>query len=531
MFIFRNTTIEHLFSNSENYIFSGYSDISHIPDNENELCWLYFITTHYGEVNALREIENIKNGLDYVLSNLKSDQIIYIFSIESILYKNISGSDFPVTDALHNLNKTIYLKSLEDRRVKYISLSPFLSKVPLSEIFAPKYHYTSSILINPNFKDCFNQYFQKSLSAIKKGREKKVLILDLDNTLWGGVLGEDGQSGICIGNSYPGNIFSDFQKAILELHNAGVLIAICSKNNYEDVIDVLENHPSMLLKPEHFVAIKANWNAKKDNITELANELNLGLDSFVFVDDSDFERESVKKYIPAVTVPDFPSKIYDLKNYYDNIIIDYFYAYEINQDDKVKNQQYKENFLRSELKSKNTNIDDYLRDLEIKIEVKLLNDFFLQRCAQMTQKTNQFNLTTQRYSEADLLTKLKNGDLLYTMKYQDKFGDSGVTGFAIVTPLKNDGEAEVDTYLLSCRVLGRKVEYAFISEIISHLRKLGFKTLKSKYIKSPKNQQVSDFFDNLGFQRISHSNQETQYSLILEKNIDNTVKFVNVNGI
>jgi FkbH-like protein len=250
------------------------------------------------------------------------------------------------------------------------------------------------------------------------------LVLDLDNTLWGGILGEDGIEGIQMSGDYPGKAYHLWQEGLLELKNQGVILAICSKNNENDVLEVWKNRTDIVLKKDDFVTYRINWLDKATNIKSIANELNIGLDSFVFIDDNPTERELIKQQLPDVVVPEWVSQPYELPVLLKNIVENYFTVYTITDEDRQKTNQYKLKAEREELQSQFSNLDDFIRSLNIELSIEPINDVTIVRAAQMTQKTNQFNLTTRRYTESDIRLILSDGGLGWTLSVKDKFGDN-----------------------------------------------------------------------------------------------------------
>ena len=221
----------------------------------------------------------------------------------------------------------------------------------------------------------------------------------MDNTLWGGVLGEDGAEGIKIGGDYPGKAFSMFQKSLVELCKTGVILTVCSKNNESDVRYAWDNNPYIILTDRYISAYRINWDNKADNIIELSKELNIGLDSFVFVDDNPTERELIRRTLPMIAVPEFPSQAYELPAFFRQLVDNYFQVYSITNEDKQKTEQYKANAERAKMQKQFVNISEFIRSLDIEMTVERANQFTIPRIAQMTQKTNQFNLTTKRYTK------------------------------------------------------------------------------------------------------------------------------------
>ena len=340
-------------------------------------------------------------------------------------------------------------------------------------------------------------------------------MLDLDNTLWGGVLGEDGVDGIQIGNTYPGNAFLFFQQAILELKKQGVLLTVCSKNNEDDVFDLWNKHSDILLKKKDFVICKINWNDKAANILEISKELNIGLDSIVFVDDNPTERELVKKSLPELTVPDFPQEPYLLPQFYNEILTDFFSVHSLTEEDLNKSTQYIDNFSRKKFKNNFNDINKFISELEIVLSIEEVNDSNISRFAQMTQKTNQFNLTTKRYTDSDI-NSFRENSLIYGLRVKDKFGDNGITALAIISI--EDNNAYIDSFLLSCRILGKRIEFEFMKYILLKLKKMGLKKVYAKYIKTNKNIQTINFYDKLDFKISLSSNELKEYFLNLDEN-------------
>ncbi len=346
-----------------------------------------------------------------------------------------------------------------------------------------------------------------------KSMTKKCLVLDLDNTLWGGVAGEDGISGIELDITGQGKSYFDFQKKILNLYNKGIILAINSKNNFEDAISIIDNHPHMLLKRSHFSSLKINWDDKAKNIIEIAKELNIGTDSIVFFDDNPVERELVKTMLPEVTVVSVPT---DSSKYVDalNELVE-FELLSITKEDIKRNSMYLENLKRSEYKSQYKNINEYLESLEIRIILEYANEFNVPRIAQLTQKTNQFNMTTKRYLQADIEEMAKSEQyMIVSCQATDKFGDNGITGVCIV---KTEGTyALIDTYLLSCRVLGRNIEYAFIKNIILKLKSKGIEKIFAQFIKTDKNKANEGFYEKAGFSKYLLTDIDRDIALLKE---------------
>lgn len=329
------------------------------------------------------------------------------------------------------------------------------------------------------------------------GMAKKCLVLDCDNTLWGGIIGEDGMAGIKLGQSAPGSAFVEFQCQVLELYNRGVILALCSKNNEEDVLEVLDKHPDMVLRRSHFAALRVNWRDKAANLRELAAELNIGLDSMVFADDSEFEINLVGRELPEVGLLHMAkSRLYQLRETL--AACGWFDTLTISREDRLRGGMYAAESQRKQLLGAATDMDSYYRSLQMRLTITLADSFTIPRVAQQTQKTNQFNLTTRRYSEADIAGFVARPDAdVLCVQLSDRFGDSGIVGSCILC--YQEHRALLDTFLLSCRALGRGVEEALLVHALRLARQRGATVAEGLYLPTRKNAQVADFYAKQGF--------------------------------
>ena len=276
--------------------------------------------------------------------------------------------------------------------------------------------------------------------------------------------------------------------------------------------ELWEKNPFLLIKENHIAAYRINWNNKADNITELSKELNIGLDSMVFVDDNPTERELIRQMLPMVEVPEFPDKPYHIPSFCKNVLLPYFTVYSITAEDKDKTKQYKANAQREEEKSKFSDFHDYLKSLHIELTIEEASSFNIPRIAQMTQKTNQFNLTTRRYTDSDVETFLTDGWKIYCLSVKDKFGDNGITGTIFFQP-EEDNLYAIDTLLLSCRILGKGIETAFLLTALNLLFRGNVKGFISTYLKTNKNSQVEEFYDKCGFTLVKDNGTTKEYTL------------------
>jgi FkbH-like protein len=329
---------------------------------------------------------------------------------------------------------------------------------------------------------------------------KKVLILDCDDTLWGSIVGEVGPSNIILGQDGLGKAYQDFQRSIKSLESQGILLVICSKNNESDVLEVFKNNRSMILSIDDFVLYKINWAEKSNNIIKISNDLNLGLDTFVFLDDNPIEREKVRAALPMVTTPDLPKDVFDWADFIRSN--DYFASFNLTKEDKNKNLQYKaRSKFVNEVKNA-VNGDIFLKTICMKPIASSIDSFNLSRAEQLCLKTNQFNLRTKRHDKANIMIlSQKYASTCFLTSLTDNFGDHGITGLIIAKTHKN--LAFLDTFLLSCRVLGRKFEYWMLNELLNRLKVLQVKYLIIEYISSSKNQVFLDFLISLNLKDIN----------------------------
>jgi FkbH-like protein len=327
-------------------------------------------------------------------------------------------------------------------------------------------------------------------------RARKVLALDLDNTLWGGVVGELGPFDIALSEDGEGRCFRDFQRALKALTRTGVLLVVCSKNNPGDVDEVFGRNKMMILQRDDFATMRVNWDPKPANLDDIARTLDLGLDSFVFIDDNPVERALMARTLPEVAVPEFPARLEDLPSWFAReVVARHFGKYTISREDREKTAQYRANEVRRTL-SKTLDLDQFLAELDIDCTLHVDSAEQVARAAQMTQKTNQFNLTTRRYQIPDIKRFVESPDhAVILLDYKDRFGSEGIVGLAIL----DLAAARIDTFLMSCRVIGRKVEDRILDRAAALLRARGAATMVGEFIPTRKNGLVSSFYEKHGF--------------------------------
>jgi len=359
------------------------------------------------------------------------------------------------------------------------------------------------------------------------GKSKKCLVLDLDNTLWGGVIGDDGLSSIQIGKETPvAEAYTEFQEYVLKLKKRGILLAVCSKNDLTNAKDGF-SHPDSVLSVNDFVSFKANWEPKHINISQIASDINIGIDSLVFIDDNPVERKIVIDNLPYVLVPEINvNEVYSYMNTLDKDGC--FEPISISQDDLIRNQAYQENSQRNSFKDHFISYDDFLSSLDMNAEIKEFIPIYLERITQLTNKSNQFNLTTKRYtlSEIEAVANNPNYITLYG-RLADKFGDNGVVSVVIGEVKGNI--IHINAWLMSCRVLKRGMEQAMFDEIVRQAQKQGITIIKGYYYKTAKNSMVAELYKVLGFELIHTSGEDTVWEYPIDSNYVNQNKFIVVN--
>lgn len=331
-----------------------------------------------------------------------------------------------------------------------------------------------------------------------KGRGVKCVVLDLDNTLWGGVIGDDGLDGIRIGHFGEGEPFHRFQQFLRELKRRGVVLAVCSKNDLDNAVRPFREHPEMVLREEDISVFVANWETKVDNIKDIRETLNIGLDSMVFLDDNPFERNMVRQYLPELIVPELPEEPSD----YVRAIceLNLFEASAYTEEDRQRARLYREDSTRRILEKRFTNVGEYLQSLEMKVEVARFDAFHLPRIAQLIQRSNQFNLTTRRYAEVECERLMNDPDCLpLRVRLSDRFGDYGLISVVVLKFAGTRGL--IDLWLMSCRVLARGVEEHVMNRVVSLARERGATTLVGTYLPTAKNNIVKEFYGRFGFEK------------------------------
>lgn len=462
------------------------------------------------EIDAL--ILKVKSEIDFVFQNLQKTLVIFNkFSNLIFNHSNIKENNFD--KICKELNA--YLEEKRSVNIVLIEIDKILATISIEKSVDFRFYYSSKALYTIDFYKSYTEFIKPIIFSVK-GKAKKALIFDCDNTLWKGILGEDGFDNIEMSSkTKEGIFFEEIQSIALNASKQGVLIGLASKNNFEDVEKVLTSHSDMKIRNENIVIKKINWKDKVSNLREIAQELNIGLDSLVFVDDSDFEVELIKEKLPEIKVLKVPSKLYD----YPQLLRDsqkLFYTISDSKEDLQRTEMYKQQSQRQNESQKFTSIEDYLSSLSLKVIVKIDDENNSPRIAQLTQKTNQFNLTSKRYTESDIERFISSDShRVFSFSVNDKFGDYGITGLVILNIDVLNNNAEIDTLLMSCRVIGRNIEITFINFILNYLKDQGIKIVKGNYLRTLKNEQVSDLYTKLGFELKEKSDTQESYELSL----------------
>ncbi len=346
------------------------------------------------------------------------------------------------------------------------------------------------------------------------GPQRKCLVLDLDNVLWGGIIGEAGLANIKLGQTYPGNVFRDFQQAVLELYRRGVLLAINSKNNPGDVDEVFASHPDMILKKEHFACIRVNWQDKPSNMREIARDLNIGIESLVFFDDNPAEQELMREALPQVLTLPAPAepmkyvKVLRGSRAFDRL--------SLTDEDRRRGEMYRQQSDRRQLEQSATSLQDFLTGLQMTAVIDRVDEFAFPRVADLFQKTNQFNLTTRRHLAPQLRAKMDDPACgVFSLRVIDRFGDNGIVGVAIIQ--QQDESAVIESLLMSCRVIGRTIETALLSFLVDWAKDRGLGVLDGEFIPTPKNAPAADFYARHGFAQLGGAALGTRWRLDLNK--------------
>lgn len=506
----------------DNYLIELFNENSNLYLFEPEIC-IVLISGHQLVSKYITDKSILTEDMDELLSQLAklknkfnseiflNEIILEAPKIRNIIDRNkrreIRGF---ITE--FNFKSSIFIDKSGNYLLEQIRLSEIYSytgnQLKDFEKYYAKRHFSNHVMDNiANDVMCS---MKPQLNLIKK-----CLVLDLDNTLWGGILGEVEKNNIVLGNDYPGNDFVEFQKFILNLKKQGVLLTICSKNDYANVQSVFSENSNMILKLEDFVAVYVNWNNKDWNIHQISKELNISEDSLVFVDDSNFERNIVFENSKATVVTNGTTP---QKNMNEIVLEGWFDKSEVTDEDKHRTSFYHQNKLREEVKQERS-YESYLKNLKLKITLSRANKSQISRLSQLSYRTNQFNMTTERLNEEMITAKINSSFYkIYSISVSDRFGEYGLCGMIILREENETQTCVIENMILSCRVFEREIEYASLERLIKNIDRNLFSFVKAKFIYSEKNKRFYDFYKNVGFEEESKSDSKIKFKYYL-KNI------------
>ncbi|MFC1874296.1 HAD-IIIC family phosphatase [Chloroflexota bacterium] len=456
-----------------------------------------FVSLSRGDID--NELAGIEARLQGLIEGLRR------FTNATILVFNYAGPTFlaaGLADTSLETSQSSAIQRANDRVAEICRKSPgvlvfdyarLTQEIGLQRLHDPKLWYLGRIPFGVETQLKAGRWLARYLRAICLP-PCKCLAVDLDNTLWGGVLGEEGLGGIALGEDYPGNVYKEFQRRLLSLRDRGILLALNSKNNEADAIEVFQRHPDCVLKMDDFASVQINWQDKATNMAAIAEELNIGTDAIAFFDDNPVEREWVRTQMPEVTVIEVPESPLDFwralewSGAFDHLVIA--------AEDRQRAGMYQKEHERKQLQAQSVSLDEFLQQLNMVATIGSVNSETsetLPRVAQLVTKTNQFNLTTRRHTSSELETMIESGAAALWLRVTDRFGDNGLVGVAIVLPGES-GQWLIDTFLLSCRVIGRQVETALLGTISRIIRQRGGKALLGEYIPTPRNTIAAEFY-------------------------------------
>jgi len=483
-----------------------------IEDNHQDLVLRF---AKYSDIDLNLMADNIIQRHKLMLEGLrnKSDAKIIVMNFGNILMTEEYFNSSPVIQAqylfLQRMNNSLVELCNKISSCYVINYQELFNGIGLNNCIDPKLFYMARIPFNSNAQIKFGKVISRTIAASYEP-PAKCIVLDLDNTLWGGVIGEDGISGIHLSDEYPGNVFKDFQRALLGLRDQGVLLSIASKNNLNDVLEVFEKHTDCLLKKSDFSSMQIHWENKASSIEKISKELNIGLDSMVFFDDNPVERDWVRKQLPNVKVIEVPKNSMDYLRVLNEST--FFDRLALTSEDKARANIYHQEQHRKNDLNNSISVDDFLKDLKMTVQIGFSDDFTITRIVQLLNKTNQFNLTTKRYSSADLIKIINEGGKVLWLSASDRYGDNGIVGVAILVEIKQR-EWLIDSMLLSCRVIGRKIETVFLAEIIKILDGNNADFVYGQYLPTKKNNLVSNFYNQHSFQLTDKKNNLWEFNL------------------
>jgi len=436
-----------------------------------------------------------------------------------------SKAETGLREFFQELNRMLTNLYKESRQIYLVDLENLASIHGKSRLINYEMYYRGAFLFSESFLPAVAEEIMSYIKALKNIM-RKCIVLDLDNVLWGGIIGEDGFERIKLGGDPTGKAYRDFQRLLLSYYNRGIILAINSKNNYDEAVRVIREHPNMILCERNFASMKINWRDKVENMIELSNELDIGLESTVFVDDSPQERERMRQALPQVLVVNLP--VSPFRHCQALQAISDFNVLVMSEEDKRRGEMYYARRKRVELMQSKSSLEEFLKSLDMSIEVKYADKFSIPRITSLLNRTNQFNLTTRRYSQTEVEDMNARHDRfqIYDLRVTDRFGDEGIVGVAIVR--KEEKTWNIDSFLMSCRVIGRKIETAFLAKIVKDAKMSGVSHLIGEYIPTSKNEPAQSFYEDHGFERIQEAENVTRWRLDLKAATVNVPDWVRI---
>lgn len=529
----------HLYQQGINVSVS-FGNYDNIVQDSFQTDGLSLVIVHYELLNVVGKsdtyVEDLSDGqIEEIAGSMEGELGMILNNLSGVpcvLFDSFTAQTLNISPLRNNLFARLaerlnrFVLENKTKNTYLIDMDAIISKIGVISAFDKKLYLLSKTLYTIDF---WKEYTYAVSPIILKvtGKAKKAIIFDCDNTLWKGILGEDGFEGIDMSaHSKIGSVYHEVQNMAVWLSKHGILIGLCSKNNAEDVKEVIEKHPDMALKNDHIVVSEVNWNDKVSNLRVIAEELNIGIDSLVFVDDSDFEINLIREQLPQVVCMQVPGAIYNYPAQLAEVVNTYFY-FSDSKADLDKTNQYKQQAQRNQSKRQFGDIDSYLRSLEMEVTFHIDDASEIERVAQLTQKTNQLNLCTNRYTDNQIEVIRDSTNQSYiSLSVRDKFGDSGLTGVAIVSFV--EGKGEITDFLMSCRVMGRNIEFVFMNFIISYLKSRGCSSVSAKYIPTMKNKPVSDFYNKAGLPMIKESDGVKDYSVSICDYVGKRIDYIKV---
>jgi FkbH-like protein len=447
---------------------------------------------------ATSEIEKIESYITTITENSTAKIICYNYNEidDSVFGSYASKSEISFLYQIRKLNFELMCIANQYNNFFLCVLATIQNQVGKSNFFHTSVYISTEMVLSLNVLPLVAKRTVDVLKVLN-GNLKKCVILDLDNTVWGGVIGDDGIENIQIGSLGIGKAFTEFQNWVKKLKSRGIIIAVCSKNTESIAKEPFEKHPDMVLRLDDISVFIANWENKADNIREIQSILNIGFDSMVFLDDNPFERNLVRENIIGITVPELPEDPAEYLEYL--YTLNLFETNSFSEEDKERTKLYQIEAKRVVTKQKFTNEDDFLKSLDMVSIVSSFTKFNIPRVAQLSQRSNQFNLRTIRYTESDVENLVKSNDYItFAFTLKDKFGDNGL--IAVVVLKKNcETDLFIESWFMSCRVLKRGMENFILNTLVSYSKTNGFKRIIGEYIPTQKNEIVKDHYQNLGF--------------------------------